>query len=197
MDEEKRRLRRLFSGRRSSLTEEERRAFDEAIREKLRGLPLFVSSPAVAAFCASGAEPDLLPALGGKRLFLPRYNGGQRTYELVEIADLRGDLVPGRYGIAEPRPGLAAADRDFVESEVLFLGPAVACDRTGTRLGRGGGFYDRLLGGAAKPPVGVIYSCQLGDALPREEHDVPLGWVVTETEVIKCSTEGRPLPNKE
>jgi len=193
MDEEKKELRRFFSARRKSLSEEERRTFDRVIREKLCGLPVFISSPAVAAFCALGAEPDLMPALGGKRLFLPRYNGEQRTYELVEITDPGRDLVPGRYGIAEPRPEMPAADRDWVENEVLFLVPAVACDRSGTRLGRGGGFYDRMLRSAKKPPAGVIYSCQLGDGLPCGEHDVRMGWVVTEKEVITCSTKGDPL----
>ena len=197
MDEDKEELRRLFSARRKSLAEDERRAFDQAIREKICALPVFVASPAVAAFCALGAEPDLIPALGGKRLFLPRYNGEQRTYELVEITDVGHDLVPGRYGIAEPRPDKPAADRDFVENEVLFLVPAVACDRRGTRLGRGGGFYDRMLRSVRKPPAGVIYSCQLGDGLPCEEHDVRMGWVVTEKEVIVCSTKGAFPSDKE
>ena len=171
--------------------------YDAALRKNLCALDLFCSSACTAAFMPLGAEPDLLPVLREKRLFLPRYAAEKQTYELVEVFCLERDLVTGRYGIAEPRPEMPAAEEDFIRKEVLFLVPAVSCDRRGTRLGRGGGFYDRLLEAVAKPPVGVIYSCQTGEDLPKGRYDVPMGWVVTEKEVINCQREGEPLPDKE
>ena len=197
MEEEKKRLRRYFSARRNALSSEERAVYDAALRKNLCALDLFCSSACTAAFMPLGAEPDLLPVLREKRLFLPRYAAEKQTYELVEVFCLERDLVTGRYGIAEPRPEMPAAEEDFIRNEVLFLVPAVSCDRRGTRLGRGGGFYDRLLEAVAKPPVGVIYSCQTGEDLPKGRYDVPMGWVVTEKEVINCQREGEPLPDKE
>ena len=190
---EKKELRRFFAEKRKSIPAEQRQSFDRAIRQNLRELPLFSQSTCVAAFCPLGAEPDLLPVLGEKRLFLPRFAEEQQAYELVEVTDLQKDLVTGRYKIAEPRPELEKADWDFVRAEVLFLVPAVAYDRRGVRLGRGGGFYDRMLCAVAKPPVGVVYSCQIGEGLPLCSHDVPVGWVVTESEVINCLMERQAL----
>ena len=190
MEGEKKQLRRCYSEKRKSIPENQRRLFDQAIRRNLSALPFFSDCACVAAFCPLGAEPDLLPALEGKRLFLPRFVEEQQAYELVEISDLQKDLVIGRYKILEPRPELEKADWEFVRNEVLFLVPAVAYDRRGVRLGRGGGFYDRMLQSVAKPPVGVVYSCQIGEGLPLCSHDVPVGWVVTEREVINCSMEG-------
>ena len=72
MEVKKRQLRRFYSEKRKSIPEDQRQLFDRAIRRNLSALPFFSSSSCVAAFCPLGAEPDLLPALEGKRLFLPR-----------------------------------------------------------------------------------------------------------------------------
>ncbi len=186
MDAEKSQLRQDYNERRKALGADLRSRYDEAIRNRLAMLPEFRSCTCVAAFVRWGAEPDLLPVCRGKRLFLPRYATGESEYELVEISDLRNDLRPGKYGIPEPRPELPAADRDFVEHELFFLVPAVACDLNGTRLGRGGGFYDRLLDKVVRAPAAVIYSCQLATGLPSEPHDHPMGWVVTENNIYNC-----------
>jgi 5-formyltetrahydrofolate cyclo-ligase len=69
---------------------------------------------------------------------------------------------------------------------MLFMVPAVACSAAGVRLGRGGGFYDRLLAGIEKKPVAVIYSCQLAPSLPCACHDLPMGIIVTENKIIHC-----------
>ena len=111
---------------------------------------------------------------------------------MAEIRDKNQDLVRGRYGIPEPRPELPAATAQELD-EMLFLVPAVGCDRRGVRLGRGGGFYDRLLTQCACA-VAVIYSCQLVEqALPAAEWDMPMDVVVTELETIqtKAGFSGR------
>ena len=139
----------------------------------------------IAAYISFGSEVDISMLFRGKRLFLPRFETRSGVYEMVAVEDLKRDLLPGKYGIPEPLPSLPAADMEFLSSQVLFLVPAVACDRNGCRLGRGGGYYDRLLAGVKTPPVAVIYSCQLSEtALPGAEHDTPVGVIVTEREVI-------------
>ena len=57
--------------------------------------------------------------------------------------------------------------------------PAVAFDRRGGRLGRGKGFYDRLLESTRAAKIGVGYEFQLLDQLPTEPHDVPMDIVIT------------------
>ncbi len=181
-------LRDFYARRRKELPEQLRASFDARICAAIRNLPAYRATCCAAFFVRLGAEPDLSPLFGEKRTFLPRYNSAEKSYELVEIGNPATELAPGKYGIPEPLPELPAADREFVEREVLFFIPAVACDRNGTRLGRGGGFYDRLLAGVRIAPAGVIYACQLADSpLPREEHDHPMGTVVTEEEILDCA----------
>ena len=61
-----------------------------------------------------------------------------------------------------------------------ILLPGLAFDRAGVRLGYGGGFYDRLLPDFRGVTVGVIQAGLLVPALPREPHDLPVRWLVTE-----------------
>ena len=87
----------------------------------------------------------------------------------------------GPFGAAVP-----AVD-DWITPEILIL-PLVAFDRAGTRLGYGGGFYDRTLEGlrAHRPTlaIGFAYAAQEAESLPREDTDQPLDMIVTEKEVL-------------
>ena len=186
VEEKKRELRREFSARRNAISAADKAVFDAEICDNIRSLPIFRETESVAAFIPLGAEPDLSPLFSGKRLFLPRFNTQQGVYEMVAIEDIKRDLLPGKYGIPEPLPALTAADPEFLASRVLFLVPAVACDRSGNRMGRGGGYYDRLLSGVKLPAVATIYSCQLtANTLPGTAHDIPMGMIVTEKEVVE------------
>ena len=187
---QKRQLRQEYSRLRRGLDADTKRMYDAAVCENLRSLRAFQQAEYVAGFICHGAEPDISPLFKGKRLLLPRFNADKGVYEMVAIEDLELDLLPGKYKIPVPSPSLPAAKPDFVTSRVLFLVPAVACDDRGYRLGRGGGYYDRLLAGVKIPPVAVIYSCQMHPAaLPGTAHDIPMGMVVTEREVIYCRRE--------
>lgn len=188
MDCEKKRLRSFYSTARRALSLEERESFNQAICSYVKELEVYKNAFCVAGFIPHGAEPDIRPLLVNKRSFLPRYNEAIGVYEMVEIANLEQDLVLGHYGIPEPRKELKAAEPEIVKNELLFLVPALSCDRTGRRLGRGGGFYDRMLEGAKLPPIGIIYSCQFAENLPFEDHDLPVSYVVTELGATKCES---------
>jgi len=74
----------------------------------------------------------------------------------------------------------------------LLLVPLLAFDRAGYRLGWGGGFYDRTLAelrssGTPVVAVGVGYSAQEVDAVPRDHYDARLDWVVTEADIIRIA----------
>ena len=189
-DEEKSRLRRLYGSKRKELSPEWRRRNDPEIRARLRELPAYRETVCAAFFVAWGAEPDLSELFLEKRTFLPRFSAELESYEMVEITDPKRDLLPGKYGIPEPRPDLPAAPADLLREEVLFVVPAVACTPEGIRLGRGGGYYDRLLAGVKKAPVAVVYSCQIAPFLPCAGHDCRMGAVVTENKTWSC----RKLP---
>ena len=145
-------------------------------------------APEVVAYAADSSEVDVrgvieLALQNGKSVALPRYNPERKLYELVFITDFERDTAPGKYGLPEPHKDLPVAT---LGEKPLWLIPALAFDKYGTRLGRGGGFYDRMLENAPGIRVGVFYQCQYSsEALPCEEHDQKLAMAVTEKSVYR------------
>jgi 5-formyltetrahydrofolate cyclo-ligase len=71
----------------------------------------------------------------------------------------------------------------------LIMVPGVAFDRSGNRLGRGLGYFDRLLGRPFKkrvPVIGLAYELQLVEQVPTTDRDMPVDKIITESEVIDC-----------
>ena len=89
------------------------------------------------------------------------------------------DLVPGRFGI--PVPSSTPQGPERIADADLVLVPAVAVDRSGTRLGRGGGYYDRSLALAGPRPrlVALVDPENVLDHLPAEPHDRRVDAVLT------------------
>ncbi len=179
---DKKTLRGIFETKRRTMTPETRRAADESILLRIRGLDAYSTCRALALFATDGTEPDLLPLLAdpGKIFLFPRYRKEAGVYEFAAVAG-KEELVPGKYGILEPAAFCPAAPEELVRRGTLHLVPGVSFDLEGGRLGRGGGFYDRLLAHVAGPVRGGCYACQISsEALPCGEFDIRMGGVVTE-----------------
>jgi len=169
---------------RAAIPEWERRRRGDAIRERLLGLPEMRSAATVLVFASFGSEVptrDLASDLhaAGKRLLLPYLAGAEM--EVAEVAPGES-LVPSTYGPPEPsrRDPVDPAEIDAV------VAPGLAFDRRGSRLGYGGGAYDRYL--ARLPPetllVGIGFREQVVDEVPTRRGDVRVHVVVTDREVI-------------
>ncbi len=93
-------------------------------------------------------------------------------------------LQNGAFGIPVP-----VATAEIVKPDVLLV-PLLSFDTMGYRLGYGGGFYDRTIASLAATgalvTVGIAYSDQQVQSVPRGRHDQPLDWIVTEKGPIKC-----------
>lgn len=113
-----------------------------------------------------------------KRFFLPRVNG----VNLDILPYNRSSLRLGAFHIEEP-DGDETEDVDEIEMIVV---PAVAFDRKGNRIGRGKGYYDRLLTSTRALKVGIGYDFQMRDEgdIEPEAHDVPLDVVITESHTV-------------
>ena len=124
----------------------------------------------------------------GKRVLLPRVNKDGKHLELYEVKDLDNNVVPGAYGIREPMPERCRHFEALGEIDLILL-PGVAFDRTGGRLGYGGGFFDKLLAHLPRRPVLIAgaFALQVIDAVPQESTDHRVDWLVTEHETIRCN----------
>jgi 5-formyltetrahydrofolate cyclo-ligase len=163
-----------------------RRAVPAAVREReaaaLAATPLPGLPGTVCAYWPVGAEPgspELLDGLvrRGCPVLLPVVNSPGP----LDWAQYTGPglLQVGPLGLPEPagsRLGCAA-----IATAVLVLVPALAVDRTGVRLGRGGGHYDRTLPLATPgtPLVAIVRDDEVLAALPAQPHDVPVTAALT------------------
>ena len=163
---------------------------DAIIRHRLEGMSVIQASEALGGFLSDDSEPDLRPFLrkalrAGKRVLLPRFDTEKGIYRMVEIHNLDTDLVIGKYQLQEPHPDLPAAELKWCDEKITYLVPAVAFDASGNRLGRGGGYYDRLLQLSKGDKIGVIYQIRFFDRIPTAPHDRRMNFVITE----KCLTK--------
>lgn len=147
----------------------------------------------VLVYLSFGSEFDtaaLLQALQqrGARLALPRIERERRALALYAVNDLTRDLVPGTWGIREPHP--ERCERLEPEHVDLVLAPGVAFTARCDRLGYGGGYYDRLLGGWRQRPavIAAAFEAQIVDVLPMGPQDIPVDRVVTEDRVLSRAT---------
>ena len=161
----------------------QRDAQSRQIVHQIVGSSAWRGAARVLLFAPLPVEPDLDllwrdGALTGKRCAYPRVEGvSMRLYYVNGLHELE----PTRWGLREPSPHAAreAALDDFG----VVLVPGLAFDATGGRLGRGGGFYDRLL--AERDPaktrlIGVGFAFQrVEGTLPLAAHDVRLDEIVT------------------
>lgn len=169
---------------RSAATAAERDADAQALAAHLPAL--VAAGQTVCAYVPVGSEPgsiamlDALSALG-VRVLLPVARHDSAAVPLpLNWGEYQADaLVEARYGLLEPPPPWLPADA--VATAALVLVPALAVDRTGTRLGRGAGFYDRTLPLAdpAARLAAVVRDDELVDRLPAEPHDVRMTHALT------------------
>ena len=138
----------------------------------------------VAAYAGTGGEPPtraLIDGLAdaGVRVLLPIIDGDHLRW-----ATYQGwrSLQPASFGIPQPSVDddqqLAAADS--------VIAPALAVDRSGHRLGRGRGYYDRALREVDPAAVvAIVFDDEVVDAVPVDPHDRPVGAVLTPTDGLR------------
>lgn len=178
---EKRDIRRKIKALRMMLSQEEKINAAREVFEQLEKTSAFVLADKILMYHSLPDElftHDFLRKwCDRKRFFLPRVNGV--NLEILPYESTRLEL--GAFHIEEPT-GDDIVDPDEIE---LIVVPAVAYDNKGNRLGRGKGFYDRLLQSTKATKIGVCYDFQLLDEIPVEEHDVPMDIVITQSAVLK------------
>ncbi len=177
---EKHEIRKKIKAMRLMLSEAEKLAAAEEVFARLEKTAAFLMADRILMY---HSLPDELPT----RRFLDKWHGSKHFY-LPRVNGVNLDILPyeqsrlelGAFHIEEP-----VGDDTVDPSEIeLIVVPAVAYDRKGNRLGRGKGFYDRLLASTAATKVGIGYDFQIIDELPTEDHDVPMDMVISQNSYI-------------
>jgi 5-formyltetrahydrofolate cyclo-ligase len=139
------------------------------------------SNKTVAVYQADEQELELIQFFSASHILLPRFNTKNKLYDFSLWSGQDEDLREGPYGILEPRQINELDQIDF-----CFI-PGMAFDRLGNRLGRGGGFYDRLLAKyCIGTKVGVCYDFQLVGEVPKEDHDDKMDFILCPSGLFKC-----------
>ncbi len=183
--EQKQALRKAMRARLAALRQEERQALSAAACAELTAAPAFLRAEVILAYQAMPQECDPAAAVAaalraGKRVAYPLCLPGNR---LALYEPLSPDsLQPGKYGITEPVPALC---RRISPDEVGFaVIPGIAFGRDCSRLGRGAGYYDRLLPELRCMKAGFCFGFQVEDAVPAGELDVKMDTIVSNLGII-------------
>jgi len=183
-------IRRSIRAERRALPAAVHQSFSEKICQHISSSPQFRRARRIALYLPNDGEIDLQPLIHeawarNKRCYLPvlmPFNENRLWFAPLEPGER---MVRNRFGILEP-------DRNWYQmaklwSIDLLLMPLVAFDSSGTRMGMGGGFYDRSFaylrqrGHWRKPHLlGTAFELQRVEGLPRQQWDIPLHSVVTE-----------------
>jgi len=118
----------------------------------------------------------------GKTVAVPKVSWQQRHMIPVEINSLETGISKEAGGLRNPTTGIPMAMEDID----LVVTPALAVDRRGNRLGRGGAFYDKFFGDKTlrASKCGFVFSEQVLESVPAYEHDKKVDFLVTDKEVI-------------
>lgn len=188
-EEKKLALRETVLSRRNALTKDECLLSSRAIQTLALELPAYVASRSVALYSPAQNEVDTEEILKnalieGRKVFYPR-NGADGAGQFIRVAS-GDDLRAGRYGILEPTGTERLSDGDR-QDLVLFV-PGIAFDAAGNRLGRGKGWYDRILASLDDKAilVALSYDFQVVEKVPTEAWDRKVHYIVTETKLIDC-----------
>ena len=149
--------------------------------------PQLHSARTILFFAPLPSEIDLWPLLekslqAGKTVALPWFDPATQTYLVRRVENLEGDIVTGRFGVREPASSCVEMPPMKFD---LVLVPGVAFDVSGNRLGRGKGFYDRLLAKTSGVKCGVGYDFQLLEKIPAEPHDAKVNFIFTPSRGVR------------
>ncbi len=174
-------IRKAIAAKKQTFTDEKLREWSDILWSKLEAHPLFQRASTVLLYYSlpdevqtqrfiekwSRSKDIILPVVVDNDLELRHYNGAENLQE-------------GSFHIQEP---VGNPIRKDLPIDLAFI-PGVSFDTHGNRLGRGKGFYDRLLKQISTHKIGVCFHFQITDRLPAESLDIPMDEVWSENRQI-------------
>lgn len=183
---DKKELRKIFRQKRNGISEKSEKDFK--IAERVLNSARVKNSDNILIYVSYGSETDthfIIEKLleSGKNVAVPRCleNG---IMEFIYIKSL-DELSAGAYGISEP----SGNNKALITEDTICIVPAFSFASDGTRLGYGGGYYDRFLEKSEIYTIGICYDEMFSESLPSEKHDIKIKTVITEERTVQCSAE--------
>jgi 5-formyltetrahydrofolate cyclo-ligase len=184
---DKAQLRSELQKRLLQMSDEQRSGKSHKACQNLISTPQFQSASAVMMYLSLPHEVDTSEAILhawqlGKVVAVPKISWQQRHMIAVEISSLETGFSTSASGLRNPIKGIPMPSKEID----LVVTPALAFDRKGNRLGRGGSYYDRFFANdeLKAPRCGFAFTEQIVDSVPMAETDVPVDFLVTDKEVV-------------
>lgn len=174
--------------KRNSLSKKQVKEKSNAVQKLVEELPEFKNAKCIMLYYGVNNEVETKALIEkaltlGKRVALPATNFEKRAMVPREINSIE-ELAKTKQGLFEPKT------QKFIETKEidLIIIPGVAFDKSGSRIGRGMGFYDSLLRKTSTkiPLIGLCFEENLEEHIPIESHDVKMNIVITDKKIIKC-----------
>jgi 5-formyltetrahydrofolate cyclo-ligase len=166
-----------------------REAASAQARTLLKEQSIWKNATSVLFFAPVSNEVDVWPLLEeainmGKTAALPRFDSADQSYVACRVQNLQNEIVAGEFGIREP--AVKCAEIPFSKFDLVLV-PGAAFDLRGCRLGRGRGFYDRLLTEVRGAKCGVAFDEQIVTEVPVGTSDVQVDFILTATRCVKVA----------
>ena len=180
-------LRRQMRTLRAALSLLERASAAALVNQRLRALCLEQNWNAVAVYLATDEELNLDEFIAwllarGVKVYAP-YGDDFALLNSLEAVNV------GKFGVREPRKP-QNTQSTLLPEELVFLMPGLAFDRRGSRLGFGGGWYDRALSRYPQAlKIGIAFDFQIVDEVPREAHDILMDALVAPSACHECKMQ--------
>lgn len=176
----KKEIRRYFLNYKRRLPKKEKEEMDRKICDNILESDLYKKSKSIFVYLSMPDEIDtrefIKKALNdGKEIYVPKITG-KRDMKPVLLESL-DDLIVGEYDIETSKSD------QTIESTDLSLVPGLAFDQEKYRIGFGGGYYDKYMKDHNSTYLGMFYEDSYMDKIPRDSHDMPLDFIVTEKEI--------------
>jgi 5-formyltetrahydrofolate cyclo-ligase len=182
-------LRKQIRGALQKISPAARNAMSAQVRDRLKEQAIWKNAGSVLFFAPLPGELDAWPlledALADKKIAaLPRFDSASHGYAACRVQNLRSEIVTGQFGIREPGAKCVEIPLNRLD---LVLVPGVGFDLQGRRLGRGRGFYDRLLADVDGIKCGIAFDEQVVDEIPVGPQDVRLNFILTPARCVEIA----------
>ena len=149
------------------------------VMKKLLTIPEFSKSKEIFLYISTNNEVDTLLIAdeclkSGKNVY------GPITDKIIEVGKIKSldELKPGKFGIKEPQ---ISSKKDSFD---IILVPGVVFDEYGSRIGHGGGYFDKFLSKTHGKKIGLAFDFQVIKKIASQPHDVPVDIIITEKRII-------------